>query len=1692
MSIETFLKQREIKNPIDQYKEELQQIVEGTGFFKLFKKKKLSKKAAALGLELIKKNKSGYYGNAAITLGSSRAEVFKNLIPEKIWDIREYYDLLIYFFGEEKAVYVKYAWEQMPYKIYQSSYLRRSFRAPNDENFAIINQVNFLINILQPLSKYDYKTGKTSYYNLNMEEHIAYTHEFYGNDNFYIWSAAIDLNNEKIFRLLEEIIQNKSETGKVSRECILALLNAKNKAGWLLVEKLLLAAQRQEGLRQVIVEALDEANVEALKYMIDVILEHKLTRFSSIVRAVDVWTGLGWEAEKESTIKTTLQFAKEFLNHPEKIAQAIKSTNNIEVYMALWAQGVVDVDKTAVYLQELLDKGTIEKKCLALKFASELYNPAIEMPLYYQAVKEPNLQILAFCFKGMNPLLNANAKSEFYINNDDFPAFFDQLDALLGQISEKEKVFDGKVFSWLKAKFNRNDIYEAMILLVGQDRGKLDRIMENFSEMAISLRESLTRNILKDFYQYSFSYGEKNNKNIPSDFQREFAFKLLKDRGEAIVATAINTLKLLKLNEKELNLFFELFKRKGATLRMHLIDLILKQDDEQLNAFMANLLTNGDSEQRMAGLELMIKLKEASRLLPEIENWTAAFNKRAKISEKEQKIIRQLSDHNETAILSAANGYGLYDPEKISPFALPVIEEDSYYKKAVKENKYGFSKPLHIIKSDLEQLSALYLNNKEYEYTSEDYYGKKEKILLGNRFSPTRYSFEGLSLREKYECYPLFELWEKWYLDSKLQPVDLFLLTFAERNDRKAWREILENEVFYFADFIPNPDNSRYQWNNPISKILVALGGIYPFEEKNKYLVDACIQVYSKLPDTVLKYKRNQEQTSYYSWSHDEHEYGSGWQAERCFNVFLNGIELKPDDELAKKVWNLYRWKQYSGLAENIGKNVPPLYIFSRAYEQHLVTKDELISAMLLPNRIQWLSADKKNNRDADDVLKDFPFVKPFFETIREYLLDIELKRKSSATPVTIFAQNLKKIYGINRFKELLTGLGKASLYKGYIYSWSGSEMNKQQLFTSLLKKCFPLPADNQDAFNAAMRDSGISENRLIEAAVYAPQWQQFISNYLGWNGLDEAIWWMHAHTKTAAYQQSNAEDESEIAKYSTLDVDDFKDGAVDKEWFDSAYKKLGKKRWELVYNAARYISEGNGHRRARLYADTILGDLKIREVTAKVKDKRDQDYLRVYGLVPLSKTNSEKDVLGRYLYLQQFKKESRDFGAQRQASEALAIRVAMENLARNAGYPDPIRLTWAMETKQVLEILSDATEIKIDDIVLNLVVDSDGKADVEVFKEGKMLKSIPAKYKKEKSVLALNEHKKVLREQFSRSRKGLEEAMIRGDEFHFEEMEVLIQHPVIAGHLQKLVFVLERESAVHIGFYHKGNLVDFAGELYPIQKEETIRIAHCYDLHASGTWREFQHYCFEKELVQPFKQIFRELYVPTADELAVGGVSGRYEGHQVQPKKTVALLKSRGWKVDYETGLQKLYRKEGYTVKLYAMADWFTPSDVESPTLETVEFHDLKTYKNIPFSEIDPRIFSEVMRDIDLVVSVAHVGGVDPESSHSTIEMRAVILEESIRLFKLGNVEVKGSHVMINGTYGTYSLHLGSAVVHQLPGRYLSILPVHSQHRGRLFLPFLDEDPKTSEIIAKVLLLSRDKEIQDPTVLSQIEMYSN
>ena len=118
------------------------------------------------------------------------------------------------------------------------------------------------------------------------------------------------------------------------------------------------------------------------------------------------------------------------------------------------------------------------------------------------------------------------------------------------------------------------------------------------------------------------------------------------------------------------------------------------------------------------------------------------------------------------------------------------------------------------------------------------------------------------------------------------------------------------------------------------------------------------------------------------------------------------------------------------------------------------------------------------------------------------------------------------------------------------------------------------------------------------------------------------------------------------------------------------------------------------------------------------------------------------------------------------------------------------------------------------------------------------------------------------------------------------------------------------------------------------------------------------------------------------------------------------------------------------------------------------------------------------------MVVSIAFVGGVDPETGQSTKELRAAIVRCTAELMKFVNVSVNGNHVHIKGTLANYTVHLGSGLVRQEGGTEIPIIPVHSQHRGRIYLPFMDEDPKMVEILSKVVLLAEDRKLKDPTIL--------
>jgi hypothetical protein len=500
-----------------------------------------------------------------------------------------------------------------------------------------------------------------------------------------------------------------------------------------------------------------------------------------------------------------------------------------------------------------------------------------------------------------------------------------------------------------------------------------------------------------------------------------------------------------------------------------------------------------------------------------------------------------------------------------------------------------------------------------------------------------------------------------------------------------------------------------------------------------------------------------------------------------------------------------------------------------------------------------------------------------------------------------------------------------------------------------------------------------------------------------------------------------------------------------------------------------------------------MIGEVTAAQLLARIDEARHQDSVRALGLVPLPEEDERAPaLLARYQRLERFRRESRKFGSQRQLSEKRAVEIALENLARTAGFRDPQLLQWAMEQHAVADLLEGPVTVSVGEVSVALQVNEQGEAVITTSKKGKPLKALPAALKKDPAVEELLGRYQELKRQRSRVRDSLETAMCRGDRFEVSELQDLLRHPVLVPSLRRLVFVGDGP----IGYPAEGGraLLDHGGALHALSPTESLRVAHPHDLLTRGDWSAWQRECYRSERVQPFKQLFRELYPMTAGERGTT-LTRRYAGHQVNPRQALALLGSRGWAARPEEGVSRTFHDEGLTARLAFEETFYTPADIEGLTLEGVTFTKKGEWSALALDAIPPRIFSEAMRDVDLAVSVAHRAGVDPEATASTVEMRAALARETCELLGLSNVEMQPNHAIIAGELARYSVHLGSGGVSVLPGTSIPIVAVHSQHRGRLFLPFADDDPRTAEVMSKILLLARDREIKDPNILEWIRV---
>ncbi|WP_223586866.1 DUF5724 domain-containing protein [Microbacterium sp. OVT16B] len=761
----------------------------------------------------------------------------------------------------------------------------------------------------------------------------------------------------------------------------------------------------------------------------------------------------------------------------------------------------------------------------------------------------------------------------------------------------------------------------------------------------------------------------------------------------------------------------------------------------------------------------------------------------------------------------------------------------------------------------------------------------------------------------------------------------------------------------------------------------------------------------------------------------------------------------------------------------------PPLEVVRTAFERGIATRADLVDwAFVRPLRQSELRGLETNPlARLSGITGAAAATQSVVDDVQRAVVELELPRGDQMTKYSRMAMSLQRVTGAETLVATVKALGRRPIPRRHLYA-----EDREEVFAHLIRVHHPASDETAESVAKAFATAKIPESRVIETAVYSPQWAEVFEEHLGWPGFASAVWWLHAHTPVDTHEINRdirAYRGREIARRTAVPSDDRERGCADAEWFRRFHAELGDDHLDRVLKAAKYASVAGEHKQAELFANVLRGRVGEEELLARMHEKRHQDAVRAYGLLPLA--DEPEVLLQRYEVLRAFVSTGKTNGAQRRATETAAVHTALENLARSAGYRDPLRLTWAMEARTATDLLHGPVAATDGDLTVSLSIDAQGMPTIAVDRAGKPLASVPAASRKVERIEALRNRAAELKKQAQRMRSSLEAACVLGDVFEAGEIALLTSHPQLSRMLADLVLV---DGEGRVGFLSGAGdeLVRADGTAF--EPVGGLRIAHPLDLLASGDWPDLQHEVMTRGRPQPFKQVFRELYVPTENEKGEGGVSSRrYAGHQIDARRASGLFTARGWLRDYGIGYERTFHNEKIHVFCNVDDGWDTAAGAEDATVSDVRFGPAGSHRAIPLDDVPPRVYSETMRDLDLVVSVAHSSGVDPQSSESTIEARRRIVEETCLLLGLENIEVSGHHVRVKGALGVYSVHLGSGIVHRIPGNTLFIIPVGGQHRGRVFLPFVDDDPRTAEVVSKVVMLASDDKIKDPTIVSQL-----
>jgi Domain of unknown function (DUF4132) len=440
---------------------------------------------------------------------------------------------------------------------------------------------------------------------------------------------------------------------------------------------------------------------------------------------------------------------------------------------------------------------------------------------------------------------------------------------------------------------------------------------------------------------------------------------------------------------------------------------------------------------------------------------------------------------------------------------------------------------------------------------------------------------------------------------------------------------------------------------------------------------------------------------------------------------------------------------------------------------------------------------------------------------------------------------------------------------------------------------------------------------------------------------------------------------------------------------------------------------------------------------------------------------------------------------------------------------------------------VSGRLQEQLGDHKAELTIEGSHDASLTFFnKEGKLLQSVPStvKAKHGEQLAALQKDLADIRKTLSAQRERFDQLARAQRTWPFSTWrERYLDHPLLAALARRLIWQFESASKSASGIWHDGHIVNIKDRpLDWLSKDATVRLWHPMgrDPQEVLVWRTW---LTNHEVVQPFKQAHREIYVLTDAERGTRVYSNRFAAHILKQHQFNALCQQRGWSykmlVMYDGGEpgRAILRLPDWDLRAefcVEQADDENYAETSGAFLylstDQVRFYRGDETEPLPLAEVPPPIFSEIMRDVDLFVGVASVGN-DPtwhdggpeqyrrywnDYSFGTLgasaQTRKAVLERLIPRLKIAErCSFADRFLIVRGDLRTYKIHFGSGNILMAPNdQYLCIVasrqaPAYKQ-TDHVFLPF-EGDQTLAVILSKAFLLAEDRKISDPSIANQI-----